>query len=196
MAEEKSGIELLKEIANRLALLEQKVDILDRNMKIIINNTRLVTTAKISAAGPIVNPTPVVNEPKATEHLINMTGKTGFSNFKMEVVDASKAHDGAILAQKQRVVVKNIVCTGKMVTEADGKLVPLSDINVKIYNDKDVLVKETKTNRAGQWVSHLPSGCYVALFEGVLNGKALVPQNRNFKVPESLPEGQKMLEVT
>lgn len=196
MAEEKSGIELLKELVRKITVLEQKIDIIDRNMKIIMNNTKKVeSVSKFSSVGynpPAANAQETKQEPQAE---INMTGKTGFKNFKMEVVDASKAHIGEVLAQRQRQTVKNIVCTGKMATKMEGKMIPLADIDVKIFNDRDVVVKETKTNRAGQWTSFLPSGNYVALFEGVLNGKKLVPQNRNFTVPESLPEGQKTLEV-
>jgi len=75
-----------------------------------------------------------------------------------------------------------------MVADVEGKAIPLSSVSVKIYNEHDALIKETRTNRAGHWVSHLPPGKYVALFEGELNGKKLLPQNRNFLVPEGQTE--------
>ena len=120
---------------------------------------------------------------------------SGFKNFKMEMSDASKMNTGEVLAQRQRAPVKNIVVKGKMVLQDGGKLVPLSNISVKVYNDKDILVKETRTNRAGHWVSHLPSGKYVANFSGENNGKKLVEINKNFIVPETLSEGQLEFEV-
>ena len=91
---------------------------------------------------------------------------------------------------------KNIMVSGKMIVGAGDKQVPLSGISVKIYNEQDKLVKETRTNRAGHWMSQLPSGKYIALFEGESGGKKLVPQNRMFKVPEKLPPGQTGIEVT
>ena len=191
---EKSGIEMLEEILNRMYILEQKLDILDRNIKIIMNNTKKGDhQPKLSAVNPVQETKPVKEPIK--EMVADPKQTSGFKNFKMEMSDASKMNTGEVLAQRQRAPVKNIVVKGKMVLQDGGKLVPLSNISVKVYNDKDILVKETRTNRAGHWVSHLPSGKYVANFSGENNGKKLVEINKNFIVPETLSEGQLEFEV-
>jgi len=199
---EKSGIELLEEILERLGAIEKKINVLEQNIKSIANSTKVAE---------LINKAIETQLPGWTKEQIRQSTVTtniqedisgikseigGFKNFKFESSDASKMPGEQILAQKQRVVIKNIVVQGKMVTNIDNKIMPLANITVRIYNDKDVMVKETKTNRAGQWVSHLPPGKYVALFDGVFNGKKLVPQNRNFIVPERLPEGKQEMEVS
>lgn len=166
---EKSGIEILEEILSRLELLEKKVDIIDRNTKLLLNDTKAVgSTTQVKQATAEIK----------TE--IQKVARAGFKNFKFERSGASTD-----LNELPKQPTKHVVVKGKMVAELDGKVVPLSSISVKIYNDSDMLVKETRTNRAGHWVSHLSPGKYVALFEGELNGKKLVSQNRNFVVPEN-----------
>ena len=66
--------------------------------------------------------------------------------------------------------------------------VPLSQFDVKIFNEKDAAVKETKTNRAGHWVSHLAPGKYVVSFAGEVDGKKLAPVNKSFIVPDGVNE--------
>ena len=82
-----------------------------------------------------------------------------------------------------------------MMVSVEGNIVPLQGINVKIFDENDKLVKQTKTNRAGHWMSQLPPGKYVALFDGKYGGKNLLQQNKNFIVPNELPSGQNYIEV-
>jgi hypothetical protein len=178
---EKSGIEILEDILQRLEMLEKKIDVIDRNIKLLANS----------------RPSELVERPKANvaEKVQSKTESSvgGFKNFKFETQDAAKSGGDEVLAQRQRQPAKStVVVKGKMVTEIDGKAVPLPNISAKIYDDKDVLIKETRTNRAGHWVSHLSPGKYIVLFEGEFNGKKLLPQNRNFIVPE----GQNEFEVS
>jgi len=182
--EEKSGMEILEEILKRLDIIEKKINILDFNIKNIINSTK--------------TPDSVANKIHDSQSEIkkelNDTKKeqiAGFKNFKFEASDVSKIKHSAIKAPGP----KNIMVRGRMVANIDGKQTPLPNILVKIYDNKDFLIKETRTNRAGYWLSQLLPGKYVALFDGELNGKKLVPQNRNFIVPENLPEGQSDIEV-
>lgn len=185
----------LEEILKKLDLLEKQISVLDRNIKIMSNSIKLLTPAKKAAEVPKKLPEfkPGVEKPK--DVVPQKSAAEGFKNFKFESSDAAINNTGEVLAQKQRTVIKNIVVTGKMMHNFEGKPVLLPNVSVKIFNDKDIMVKETRTNRAGIWVSHLPGGKYVALFEGEFNGKKLVPQNRNFVVPEKLPDGKTELEV-
>ena len=90
---------------------------------------------------------------------------------------------------------KSIMVSGKIKVEKDGKIVPIPNVSIRIYDDRDKLVKETKTNRAGHWMGQLIPGKYVALFEGEFSGQQLLAQNKNFEVPETLPNGQTEFEV-
>ena len=84
--------------------------------------------------------------------------------------------------RNQRVTDTACMCQGKMVAEYGGKSVPLSNLSVRIFDDKDKLIKETKTNRAGNWMSQLYPGNYVVNIEGKYNNKALYPVNLAFVV--------------
>ncbi len=88
-----------------------------------------------------------------------------------------------------------IMVKGKLKLSSGNSTIPISGVSVTIYDSFDKVVKKTKTNRAGQWMSQLKPGKYVALFEGEANGKKLLPQNKNFIVPQTLPAGQTEFEV-
>jgi hypothetical protein len=78
------------------------------------------------------------------------------------------------------------ICSGRITVMAGGKKVPVNGIIVTIFNDKDEMVKQTKTNRGGDWISHLLPGKYVALCEGKFNGSDLYPINLNFEVKQGM----------
>lgn len=203
---EKSGIEMLEEILHRLSSIEKRLDVMDQNIKTIANSSKLSELIN-KAAGttldgwtkaakpglPKIQKPEIPNVKDKIEAIKNKAG--GFKNFSFEASDASKTDQvpprrGAALPPGSNILVK-----GKIKFDQGDKTVPLSGISVKIYDSQDKEVKNTKTNRAGHWMSHLPPGQYVALFEGTINGKKLLPQNKNFEVPESLPEGQIEFEV-
>ena len=74
------------------------------------------------------------------------------------------------------------MCQGKMIITKNGKAVPLSGLSVKVFDDKDNIVKETKTNKAGTWLSQLPPGNYLVNIEGKFGGQDLYPVNLSFVV--------------
>lgn len=195
---EKSGIEMLEEILDYVKTLEKRLSVMDNNIKAIANSANLanmvdkIDGTKLDNWAKAIKPgLPDVN--KKTEEIEK---KSGFKNFSFQSVDAAKVNQGPSLANKEsRAQPKNIMVKGKLKIERDGKTVPLSSATVKIYDSNDKMVKQTKTNRAGHWMSQLTSGKYVALFEGSLAGKKLLPQNINFEVPATLPDGQVEFEV-
>lgn len=158
-----TGIEMIQHLMKEVMLLQQKVDLLDQNMKRLLNQGR---------SAPKKTPSVKPAEAPAKKE---QAGQDGIKKFKFE---SSKLK-------------KPCVCEGKMVVNQDGKQVPLSGLEVKIYNEKDELIKETKTNMAGFWYSHLKPGRFLANISGKHGNKPLYPINITFEV---LP-GMEKLEV-
>jgi hypothetical protein len=195
---EKSGLEMLEEIIERLNMIDKRLNIMDQNIKTIANSAKIADLVDKLSNTPLDNWSkaikPGIQKENAKDKIKDI--KKSFSNFKFESSDGSKDKDRAPVSKKRSPsVTSNIMVRGKMVANAGEQTLPLANISVKIYDAKDNLVKETKTNRAGQWLSQLAPGDYIALFEGELRGKKLVPQNRNFTVPEKLSPGQQYFEV-
>lgn len=196
----KSGVEMLEEVLEELQTLNKKVDLLDRNIKQIANSakvadlldkamgTKLDTFAR--AAGR-----PTAQRVDAKAEIAKIKEKQGMK-FKFEPSDASKVKRAVPAGQKARTAgPKSIMVKGKMIVMSGQQTIPLASVNVTIYNSKDKVVKETKTNRAGHWMSQLPPGRYVAKFDGEYAGQKLIPMNKAFEVPTALPEGQTEIEV-
>jgi hypothetical protein len=181
----KTGLELLEELLLYVARLEKKIDIIDQNVKALLNDTKPIPAPPKSANHITAIEKPVA--PKPTDK--------GFKNFNFQPTDAAKMKHEEPLAAK-RADKPFIPVVGKMVSNIDGKIVALSGIDVTIFDETDAVVKKTRTNKIGEWVSHLePNRNYVALFEGEFNGKRLVPINRNFTTPISLQPGQSEFRV-
>ena len=160
---EKSGIDLLQELIQKVDILSKKVDVLDQNVKKMINAQRPIGQIKKANAEVVSDVKAEIQKTKSNIEKVRF----GF--------DRSAAKDNS---QKPTVT----MVRGKMAAELDGKEVPLIDISVKIYNDKDQLVKETRTNRAGVYQFALPAGRYVAEFSGKFRDQDLVPQNKTFEI--------------
>lgn len=189
---EKSGINMLEEILDRIKVIEKRLSIMDNNIKSIANSANLANLID-KAAGTSLDTWAKATKPGLPK---KTKDSTGFKNFSFESVDAAKmAHDAPLADKKSRGNTKNIMVKGKLKINNGDKMVPLSGASVKIYNNKDEVVKQTKTNKAGHWFSQLVPGKYVVLFTGEINGKQLLPQNKNFEVPETLPKGQTEFEV-
>jgi len=187
---ERTGLEILEEILDRLDLLEKKMDIVDKNVKNLINNIKSPVPLVVSTVKPA--------QKQATATAVSKPAgdDKGFKNFVFQPTDAAKTKHEEPLGQRNRAEIKPIVVTGKMIANVEGKMTPLAGVTVKIFNDKDVVVKETKTNRSGHWVSHLMPGNYCILFDGTIGGKKLVPINKNVIVPDRLPTGKLEFVVT
>jgi hypothetical protein len=215
MSEERSGMDMLKEILFRLDKLEKSLAVLDSNIKAVANSTKMAEL--INKA----NQTPLKDWKQATipafnkeEHVADVkkqiedarkdamekvnTGSAGFKNFNFNPTNASAQGMPMMTPGVPNIPAgprKLVVVKGTMKIDVDGAQTALSGASVKIFDANDELVKSTRTNRAGHWMSHLGPGKYVALFEGEFAGKKLLPQNRNFEVPEKLPDGVNEIEV-
>lgn len=184
---ERSGLEMIAELLAEVRMLRKEVMVLDQNVKRIANSTKVAEIASRALETPLkdwVKP----NNPKIEAVSKKLVDKKNL-RFKFESVDASKTNQ----ENPNRAVRKPTVCMcqGKMIITKDGKPVPLADLSVKIFDDKDKLIKETKTNRAGTWMSQLPAGNYIANIEGKFNNQDLYPVNLPFVVKP----GMQKLEV-
>lgn len=189
----KSGIDMLSDILREITLLRKEVKVLDQNIKKIANSTKVAEIAAKALNTPLKDwIKPNAPRPKIEAATKPKPGEISQKNmrFKFETVDASKTKQEAP-NRSSRVSDKKCICEGNMVAEYSGKTLPLPGLDVKIFDDRDNLVKETKTNRGGKWMSQLGPGNYVANIEGNFQGKPLYPININFVVKP----GMKKLEV-
>jgi len=192
---ELSGIEMLTELLKEVKRLNQKVDVLDRLVKQVANSAKISEIATAALKTPLKNWAQAVTKPvKARAQAVGPPvakpdAKTGL-RFKFESSDAAKSGEAPIRASRTNEPT-DCMCEGKMVASANGRTIPLPGVDVSVFDAKDKLVKKTKTNRAGSWMSKLPAGRYVALCEGRFQGKDLYPVNINFEVKP----GMRKLEV-
>jgi len=201
---DKSGIEMLEEILSRLAIIEKRLDVMDNNIKAIANSTKMASLINKAAGTPLdgwAKATKPGISANAKHKIEEIQEKAGFKNFAFQPADAAQVKGAAALANKTARAappppkLRNVMVKGRLKIEKEGTTVPLASASVKIFDATDKLIKETRTNRAGHWMSQLAPGRYVALFEGEINGKKLLPQNKNFEVPQDLPTGQTEFEV-
>lgn len=199
---EKSGMEILEELVQEVKRLNQKVDVMDRLLKQVANSAKISEIATKALNTPLKNWAQHVVSPKKNNQAqaVSKEAVQGAKEaapsegmrFKFEPTDAARLQQEAPNRAARRTVEPVMcMCEGKMVASNKGQNVPLPGVSVSIFNDKDELVKQTKTNRAGSWMSKLSPGRYVALCEGKYQGKALYPININFEVKP----GMEKLEV-
>ena len=189
---EKSGLEMISELVREIKIMNQKLNILDSNIKRLMNSAKISEIATKALGTPLRDwAVPVKsNRVEAVEPPKHMIKKDNM-RFGFESVDASKTLQESPNRSTRADKPTLCMCKGKMVASNSKKTVPLPGLSVKIFNDKDKLIKETKTNRAGEWMSQLSPGNYIANIEGTLKGQQLYPINLNFQV---LP-GMHALEV-
>ena len=184
---ERSGIEMISELLAEVKMLRKEIKVLEQNVKKIANATK-VAEISTKALG-----TPLKDWIKPNSPSIEAVSKKTIDNkklrFKFESVDASKTNQEQ--PNKTHTQPTMCMCQGKMIVTKDGKPVPLPGLSVKIFDDKDKMVKETKTNMAGVWMSQLPAGNYIVNIEGKFNNKDLYPINLQFVVKK----GMQSLEV-
>ena len=158
---EKTGLDLLTELVEQVKLLNKKVDLLDQNVKSLMNQSRAKPEQK-----PQVKPQLKPAEPPAP--------KKG----KMTMVK-----DGKETKPKA-----GVMTSGKLMVMVDSTSTPIPDAAIKVYDENDKVVKETKTNRGGVWMALLQPGNYVVEISGKFKGKDLVTQNKNFTIPEGVQQ--------
>lgn len=150
----KTGMEVLIELYEQIKTLNKKVDLIDQNLKVLINQQKAKNTL-LSIKQPSVQ---------------------SLDPSQIKAVPDKKTQPG-------------VMVSGKIsIKQDDGKEIMVSDASIKVFNDKDVLVKETKTNRGGVWMCLLQPGGYVAEINGKFKGQELVTQNKTFVIPSGIKE--------
>lgn len=148
---EKTGLEILSELIGQVKEMNKKLDLLDTNVKTLINGSKNNNTSNINN--------------KKICGITNVSEKDLIKNIE----------------KKQLVMV-----SGKIAMVLEGEVRLIKGINIKIYDEKNKMVKETRTNYGGCWSAGLVPGKYVAEITGKFKEKELIPQNKNFIVPEGV----------
>ena len=189
---ERSGIDMLEELLKEVHTIRKELKVLDQNVKKVANSAKISEIATKALNTPLRDWTVPSGSKRieAAEAPKKIVDKDNM-RFNFEVTDASKTEQASPNRSVRTEAPTSCMCQGKMVASAGTRTVPLPDLSVKIFNAKDILVKETKTNRAGNWMSQLPPGSYVVNIEGKFKGQALYPINLNFEVKP----GMRKLEV-
>lgn len=164
----KTGLDVLVELVEQVKLLNKKLDILDQNVKVLMNTQRQVPT--IAPAKPQIQQIQPAQPTPPKQHLVSPNDP---SRFKGKSEPAG------------------IPVSGRVVLMIDGKSTPIPDCQIMIYDARDQVAKQTKSNRAGTWLCTLKPGKYVAEIAGQFKGQQLETQNKTFE----LLEGQKLCEV-
>lgn len=156
----KTGIEILSDLVASINLLNQKLELMDINIKLLMNRVNVLDTA---------------HKPKLPVSQTKMP--------QVQAVEPSEKKMKIELTKKPGVMVN-----GKVVISEGDKNIPVYDAIIKVYDAADKMVRETKTNRGGEWRCMLKAGSYIAEITGVFKGKKLVPQNKTFVIPENIKE--------
>ena len=163
----KTGIDVLMELVEQVKLLNKKVDVLDQNIKVLMNANRTPTPK----AAPKPAPSAQAVEPP--------------------VKSTNKPDDPARFAIIKTKGTGGIMVNGSVSLLISGKDTPVSEGIITIYDETNQVVRQTKTNRGGKWVCLLKPGKYAAEIKGEYKGKPIVTQNKIFE----LQEGMKQFEV-
>lgn len=160
--EEESAIEAIFEIRELIKTQSAKIAILEKNIALLsdkTNNAVLQEAAKVFSQAMKPAESVMVSSPKPA---------------------STQAPEQPVQSHA-----KNVRAWGTL-QDDQGKNIP--GVEVKIKDNKDRLIKTTKSNRAGVWLAFLPPGQYTAEF----SVQGMEPEFRMFK----LMPGNKEVEVT
>lgn len=136
--------------------LLEEVRTLNKRFEITEQNVKLLLQKANSVAQPIPQPTILAN------------------NNPVQIRSVAPEPEPVVLETQKNSGTRVI---GK-VQDSENRII--SGLPVKIYNIGNQLVKDTKTNRAGEWICFLPRGIYYAKYQ--LEGQ--IPTQVDFKVSD------------
>jgi hypothetical protein len=162
---EKSGLEMIEDIMKKVDLLERRFTNIEQMMKEMLNRAngfegprKPSMCATAAQPRPSMMPTgippqkigdaPVVELPEEEGQEV-MLGPENIARKEIQIGDTPP---GVVTGAKTKVMGK--------IKDTDGRFV--SGVNVKVSDANGQVVKETRTNRAGDWMCFLPPGQYGA----------------------------------
>jgi len=158
---EKSGLEMIEEIMNRIALLERRFTNIEQMMKELLNRANGFGKPSLSAVAeqprPTIVSTGVPPQKLGDPPVVDLPEGQGKITIDPTDIIRKSAKIGDLPANVNTNAKAKVM--GK-IKDKDGRFV--SGVNVKVYDGTNQMVKETKTNRAGEWMSFLPPGQYNA----------------------------------
>jgi len=155
----KSGIELLEELIEEVRTLNKRFEITEQNVKLLLQKSNV----QASEGKPMI---------MANDSPVKIKGVAPDPTSAAPKMPPQIPNDGMA-----RVIGK--------IKDKDGRVV--SGVNVKVYDVGNKMVKNTKTNRAGEWMCFLPKGVYYAKYQL----KEQMPMKADFHVEE----GQKFIRI-
>lgn len=151
----KSGIELIEELLQEVKTLNKRFEITEQNMKLLLQKVNI---------GAILQPPITQTQPTILANDSPVKIKSVVQEQEQTVLDSTKNSGTRVIGKVQ-----------------DSQSRIISGLSVKIYNIGNQLVKDTKTNRAGEWMCFLPRGVYYAKYQ--LEGQ--MPTQVDFKVGDN-----------
>ena len=169
----KSGIEMIEEVLVKIDLLDRRFTIVEQMMKELINRTSGLA------------PPPSCNVSEEGKKPVGPSPSIGASNPlpELQIKPGSSKQIGASPGDNKTGLVSSKVM-GK-IKNSDGRAV--SGVDVKVYDEKNSIAKQTKTNRAGEWMCFLPPGRYSASY--------FLKDMINANVSFSITPGQTLIRV-
>lgn len=151
MAEqEKTALEIILELPSILRKLENKIDVLDTNLKILNTKLNKIKTAELQPAAP----TQQTVEIKKEQEEVQMQKPMAMPGT---VVDQQGAASQQQRQPANKLVLGSIKVFSKIKT-ASGK--PVDGMTINIFDKENDLIRNLITDRDGHWECKLPSGKY------------------------------------
>lgn len=181
---EKSGLEMIEDIMNKVILFERRITNIEQMMKELLNRANGFENPQISKpslaavadqprpsiVGTGIPPQKIGDAPVIDTSEIEGKIVIDPTNVARKEVKIGDPPPGAVTSTKTKIMGK--------IKDKDGRFV--SGVNVKVSAPNGQIIKETRTNRAGDWMCFLPPGQYNA--EYYL--KDLIYANVRFNVEE------------
>lgn len=151
MAEvEKTALEIILELPSILKKIENKIDVLDTNLKILNTKLNKIKSAELQPVAPAQNAIDIKKEQEEEVQIQKPMAMPGTA------VDQNRAAS----QQKQlanKLVLGSIKVFSKIKT-ASGK--PVDGMTINIFDKENDLIRNLITDKDGYWECKLPSGRY------------------------------------
>jgi len=138
---ERSGIEMIEELLEKVELLDRRYVIIEQMMKELLNRAN-------GFAPPSGEAKP---EPQP---------QVALPSLKPRVTPKAQPQIKPQQQFGEEVSKKTTHKAVGKIKDQSGRM--RGGVNITVYDDKNQVVKKTKTNRAGEWMAFLPMGRYSA----------------------------------